>query len=115
MSATNLVKDKFIRRDLFLSNIFALTLEVIKIQHLPGVNSHREKEEEEESKSVVLAPHRHLFAKELRRNFVSQDSATVPLELSATQDRVGDDGTVGLWERGVGRKTESMKVTKEMG
>lgn len=44
--------------------------------------------EEGESKSVVLAPHRHLFAKELRRNFVSQDSATVPLELSATQDRV---------------------------
>jgi len=67
-------------------------LKVIKIRHLPGVNSHREEEEEEEkgggSKSIVLAPHRHLFAKELRRNFVSQDSATVPLELSATQDRV---------------------------
>lgn len=62
-------------------------LEVIKIRRLSGVNSHKE-EEVEESENVVLAPHRHLFTKELRRNFVSQDSATVSLELSAIQDRV---------------------------
>ncbi|EFN69891.1 hypothetical protein EAG_10853 [Camponotus floridanus] len=54
-----------------------------------NIRSPRHKEEEvEESENVVLAPHRHLFTKELRRNFVSQDSATVSLELSAIQDRV---------------------------
>lgn len=63
-------------------------LEVIKIRRLSGVNSHKVEEEEEESENVVLVPHRHLFTKELRRNFVSQDSATVSLELSAIQDRV---------------------------
>lgn len=62
-------------------------LEVIKI----AVKVEREREEEtgaEEWRVSVLAAHRHLFAKELRRNFVSQDSGTVSLELSASRDGV---------------------------
>lgn len=70
-----------------------------------------EREEKRGQRAGVLVPHRHLFAKELRRNFVSQDSGTVPLELSATQDRVGGDGTVGLWKRLAKRGGRKTKVT----
>lgn len=49
-----------------------------------GRRGEKRDEEEEEEVESVLAAHRHLFAKELRGNFVSVDSGSVPLELSAS-------------------------------
>lgn len=62
-------------------------LKVIKIAAAGG-------EGREPKRVSVLAAHRHLFAKELRRNFVSQDSGTVPLELSASRDGVRGEGAI---------------------